>query len=97
MSEKPDWCSQDVWDDASDATWWVDDPESVRAAHECAAKMILQARYQAFEESAKIAEARIELFTSYGSGLTGRNALKEAANSIRSQAIRQHSQKGRGI
>jgi len=68
----------------------------INAEHDMA-MMLLQARSQAYAECAKIVEARVKLFTSYGSGLTGRNALKEAANSIRSQATRQHSQKGEDV
>ena len=97
---KPDGIEQEIWDAANEA-----DRECQRDSCKnnacngflCANAIrsaILQARSQAYAECAKIVEARVELFTSYGSGLTGRNALKEAANSIRAQAIRQHSQKG---
>lgn len=41
------------------------------------------------EEFAQIVEWRVNLFPEDGTGLTARNALKEAANSIRAAAIRQ--------
>ena len=43
---------------------------------------MMAAKAEERQECAQIVEARIELFTRYGSGLTGRNALKEASNSI---------------
>lgn len=41
-----------------------------------------EARNDALDEAAQVCRARVSLFTSYGSGLAGRNALKEAASSI---------------
>lgn len=94
MMDKPEGIEQRDWDDACEAMdragWYM---RSVRV--ECA-KAINQARSQACEECAKIADA-------HGNNWTGSRDIETAINDSAkddmaeaiSQAIRQHSQKGK--
>lgn len=93
MTDKPDDVPQWAWDEAGRA---------IRASwRECdgaeqIARAILQARSQAFEEACKIAENYREdmSFWMHSEWKAAKEASELAGKSI-SQAIRQHSQKGR--
>jgi len=103
MMDKPEGIEQRDWDDACEAMdragWYM---RSVRV--ECA-KSINQARSQAFEESAKLIEEGFEKVVGEpyrDDGKPSKNDkcphgryMYEDCESCCSQAIRQHSQKGR--
>lgn len=93
MSDKPDDISQWIWDLAGELIR-IAIPET---AQEDVARAILQARSQAFEESAKIADKQAETEELYMQGTDKeREEYKFAAKMFRfiAKAIRQHSQKG---
>jgi hypothetical protein len=87
---KPNDVSQEAWDAAEPLIWEIDINDSdlygasvdSHSARTAIARAIMAAKEEEREECARIVEGRIELFTRDGAGLTGRNALKEAANSI---------------
>lgn len=80
---KPEWCPQDVWDNAEIALKFVpagDDAAQIASIARAILEAEQRGRRMGMEESAEIAKARKDLY-----GLEGSNACSEIASSILGQ------------